>query len=192
MISSKSCFSVLAGREWDVGAGRAKLRCHRTWLQPFPAPVSGCVCSVPLDRWREGLSGCRWLCGCRGSLGCYTTSAIRVLRPRLCMLLLLRSRPSPWVWLRPGSSSGREAIVAWLHGSTGSCSPGTAGLCGAVPELQLGRASTPGLEGQRGAGTVCCAVGVSACPGINRVRNDRSFGSRAGCSMHSQEVTWVC
>lgn len=125
---------------------------------------------------------------CRGTLGCHTSGAIPVLRPHLC-ILLLHSSPSPWAWLQLGCSSGREAIpemAAWQHQELLP-----AGLCGGSARAAPGdRHCTPGLEGQRGAGTVCCVVQSHPALGINRVRDNTSCDSRAGCSMHSQEVTW--
>lgn len=86
--------------------------------------------------------------------------------------LQLHSSLCPSVWLQLGSSSGMEqsrVMAACQHRER--CSPwgvaaGCAGVCGdgtrAGPE---GRHSAPGLEGQRGAGTVCCIVAVSLCLG---------------------------
>lgn len=162
MISSKSCFSVLAGREWHVGASRAKL------VPPHLAPALPCpclwLCLLSLSGMveRKGCLAMGGFAGCRGTLGCHTTSAIPVLRPHLC-ILLLHSSLSPWVWLQLGCSSGREAIpemAAWQHQELLPAGP--AGLGGGSARAAPGdRHCTPGLEGH----PVCCVVAVSPCLG---------------------------
>lgn len=90
MISSKSCLSVLAGREWDVGAGRAKPRCHHT-------PALLCphlwLCLFSLSGMVEGKDcpGADGFAVCRGTLGCYTSAPMSSV---CCGLILAVPRSS--------------------------------------------------------------------------------------------------
>lgn len=110
MISSKSCFSVLAGREWDVRAGGAKLWCHHTWLQPFPAHVSSLA--VPSRFvWNGGGTGLcrgRWVCSVQRHPGVshHCTNVVHTLRPHLCSFTAACA-------LLSGCSSG--AAVGWSN-----------------------------------------------------------------------------
>lgn len=170
MISSKSCLSVLAGREWDVGAGRAKPRCHHTLLRPFSAHVSGCVFSVCLEWWRGRIVQVQM--GLQCAEAPWGVTPLHQCNP--CV------PASSWRCCScPGAAVGANAGMETIQcngclsapGELLPCTPwgmaaGCAGVCGgsarAGPE---GRHGTPGLEGQQGAGTVCSIIAVSPCLG---------------------------
>lgn len=147
MISSKSCLSVLAGREWDVGAGRAKPRCHHTLLQPFSAHVSGCVFSVCLEWWRERIV--------QVQMGLQCAEAPWGVTPvHRCHPCVVASS-----WRCPGAAVGANADTEAIRcngclsapGELLPCRPwgmaaGCAGCVGSARAGPEGRHGTPGLE----------------------------------------------